>query len=82
MASMSVLKIVNPRNPDEFSVINERDFIPGKHILWDDRLKARELEVARREKEIAEKEREQQNKKKKKDESEQILPSSQSNSEQ
>lgn len=36
MAELPTVRIVNPSSPDEFIVINEADYDPDAHELWDE----------------------------------------------
>lgn len=36
MAELPTVRIVNPSNPDEFIVINERDYDEAEHTLWEE----------------------------------------------
>ncbi len=34
MPPVPTVKIHNPDNPDDFIIINERDYVEGEHVLW------------------------------------------------
>ena len=34
MPPVPTVKIHNPDNPDDYIIINERDYVEGEHVLW------------------------------------------------
>lgn len=37
MAEVPTVRIQNPSNPDEFIIVNEADYDPTEHTLWEER---------------------------------------------
>lgn len=40
MAPVNTVKVANPKNPDDFLIVNETDVLAGGYVRWEDHLAA------------------------------------------